>query len=41
MFAGNIRTTRVLDAESKNGYWLTVVAEDQGLVPQHALLQVS
>uniref|UniRef100_A0A224X4K1 Putative cadherin egf lag seven-pass g-type receptor n=1 Tax=Panstrongylus lignarius TaxID=156445 RepID=A0A224X4K1_9HEMI len=37
---GNIRTTRILDAESKSGYWLTVVAEDQGLVPQHALLQV-
>lgn len=38
--AGNIRTKAVLDIETKNGYWLTVYAQDHGVVPLNSNLQV-
>jgi protocadherin Fat 1/2/3 len=31
----------VLDLESKRHYWLTVFAQDHGVVPLHARLEVS
>ncbi|XP_044007072.1 fat-like cadherin-related tumor suppressor homolog isoform X2 [Aphidius gifuensis] len=37
---GNVRTNAVLDAESKSGYWLTIYAQDQGVVPLHSQLQM-
>ncbi|XP_063239987.1 LOW QUALITY PROTEIN: fat-like cadherin-related tumor suppressor homolog [Bacillus rossius redtenbacheri] len=37
---GNIRTMAVLDAESKQHYWLTVVARDHAVVPLHSALEV-
>ncbi|XP_076298680.1 FAT atypical cadherin kugelei isoform X2 [Lasioglossum baleicum] len=37
---GNIRTKAVLDVESKRGYWLTVYAQDHGVVPLSSSLQV-
>ncbi|XP_054014590.1 fat-like cadherin-related tumor suppressor homolog isoform X2 [Hylaeus anthracinus] len=37
---GNIRTRAVLDVESKRGYWLTVYAQDHGVVPLSSNLQV-
>ncbi|KAJ9581852.1 hypothetical protein L9F63_003807, partial [Diploptera punctata] len=37
---GNIRTLAVLDLESKRHYWLTVFAQDHGVVPLHARLEV-
>ncbi|XP_011297771.1 fat-like cadherin-related tumor suppressor homolog isoform X1 [Fopius arisanus] len=37
---GNIKTKAVLDIESKNGYWLTVYAQDHGVVPLSSQLQV-
>ncbi|XP_076646629.1 FAT atypical cadherin kugelei isoform X7 [Halictus rubicundus] len=36
---GNIRTKAVLDVESKRGYWLTVYAQDHGVVPLSSSLQ--
>jgi hypothetical protein len=39
--AGNIRTRAVLDVETKRGYWLTVHAQDHGVVPLSSSLQVS
>jgi protocadherin Fat 1/2/3 len=39
--SGNIRTMAVLDLESKRHYWLTVFAQDHGVVPLHARLEVS
>ncbi|XP_023710181.2 protocadherin Fat 1, partial [Cryptotermes secundus] len=38
--AGNIRTMAVLDLESKRHYWLTVFAQDHGVVPLHSRLEV-
>lgn len=37
---GNIRTLSVLDTEAKGHYWLTVVAQDHGVVPLYTTLQV-
>ncbi|XP_068085238.1 fat-like cadherin-related tumor suppressor homolog [Anabrus simplex] len=37
---GNIRTLVPLDLESKRHYWLTVFAQDHGVVPLHAQLEV-
>ncbi|XP_014488108.1 PREDICTED: fat-like cadherin-related tumor suppressor homolog [Dinoponera quadriceps] len=37
---GNIRTRVVLDVETKRGYWLTVYAQDHGVVPLSSSLQV-
>ncbi|XP_044594516.1 fat-like cadherin-related tumor suppressor homolog isoform X4 [Cotesia glomerata] len=37
---GNIRTKAVLDVESKEGYWLTVYAQDHGVVPLSSQLQM-
>ncbi|XP_023314181.1 fat-like cadherin-related tumor suppressor homolog isoform X1 [Trichogramma pretiosum] len=37
---GNIKTKAVLDVETKNGYWLTVYAQDHGVVPLSSKLQV-
>ncbi|XP_026296983.1 fat-like cadherin-related tumor suppressor homolog isoform X4 [Apis mellifera] len=37
---GNIKTKAVLDVESKRGYWLTVYAQDHGVVPLSSSLQV-
>ncbi|KAK1119816.1 hypothetical protein K0M31_012894, partial [Melipona bicolor] len=36
---GNIKTKAVLDVESKRGYWLTVYAQDHGVVPLSSSLQ--
>lgn len=41
LVAGNIRTKAVLDVETKRGYWLTVYAQDHGVVPLSSSLQVS
>lgn len=38
---GVIRTTTTLDAESENHFWLTVFAQDHGLVPLRSRLEVS
>lgn len=35
-----IFTTDVLDRETKDSYWLTVLATDQGVVPQSATLEL-
>lgn len=40
LFLGNIRTKAVLDVESKEGYWLTVYAQDHGVVPLSSQLQM-
>ncbi|CAK1577864.1 unnamed protein product [Parnassius mnemosyne] len=37
---GLVRTLTPLDRETTPHYWLTVCAEDQGLVPRHACIQV-
>lgn len=37
---GNIRTLSVLDTEAKGHYWLSVIAQDHGVVPLHTTLQV-
>ncbi|XP_071125252.1 protocadherin Fat 1-like isoform X4 [Mytilus edulis] len=39
-FNGTITTAQVLDRESATHYWLSVYAQDRGLVPQHARLDV-
>ncbi|XP_024085354.1 fat-like cadherin-related tumor suppressor homolog [Cimex lectularius] len=36
----NIRTTSVFDTETKTHYWLTVVAQDYGVVPLYSTLEV-
>lgn len=41
LVVGNIRTKAVLDVETKRGYWLTVYAQDHGVVPLSSSLQVS
>lgn len=40
-FPGQIKTNAVLDVESKQHYWLTVYAQDHGVVPMHSRLEVS
>lgn len=40
-FTGNIRTKAVLDVEVKKGYWLTVHAQDHGVVPLSSKQEVS
>ncbi|XP_037908128.1 fat-like cadherin-related tumor suppressor homolog isoform X10 [Hermetia illucens] len=37
---GSLRTTAVLDIETKPHYWLTVCAQDQAVVPLHSCVQV-
>ncbi|KAK3099997.1 hypothetical protein FSP39_013258 [Pinctada imbricata] len=37
---GTIRTSKVLDRETTDHYWLTVYATDRGIVPLHARLEV-
>ncbi|XP_059483774.1 fat-like cadherin-related tumor suppressor homolog isoform X2 [Neocloeon triangulifer] len=37
---GNISTLAVLDRESKRSYWLTVMAQDHGVVPLHSRIEV-
>ncbi|XP_065345647.1 fat-like cadherin-related tumor suppressor homolog isoform X4 [Cloeon dipterum] len=37
---GNISTLAVLDRESKKSYWLTVFAQDHGVVPLHSRIEV-
>lgn len=41
LVAGNITTMTTLDAETKTSYWLTVFAQDHGVVPLHSVLHVS
>lgn len=41
LVTGKIKTSAVLDAESKSGYWLTVFAQDHGIVPLHSQLEAS
>lgn len=38
--AGAIRTSQVLDRETSSHFWLTVYAQDRGLVPQFAHVEV-
>ena len=40
VFLGIIKTTALLDRESKEGYWLTVYAQDRGLIPRHTQCEV-
>lgn len=40
-FKGNIRTTCILDTESKSHYWLTICAQDQAVVPLYSCIEVS
>ncbi|KAK0094471.1 hypothetical protein PV326_010787 [Microctonus aethiopoides] len=40
MREGNVRTQAILDVESKNGYWLTIYAQDHGVVPLSSQLQI-
>ena len=40
MFAGTICTSQVLDRETATHYWLTIYAQDHGLVPLHTRLEV-
>ncbi|XP_060526655.1 fat-like cadherin-related tumor suppressor homolog isoform X2 [Cylas formicarius] len=37
---GIIRTTAILDVETKNHYWLTVFAQDHGVVPLYSSVEV-
>lgn len=39
-FPGVIRTVTPLDREAVPHYWLTVAAEDHGLVPRYTTVQV-
>lgn len=39
-FEGVIRTASPLDRETSAHYWLTVCAQDHGLVPRHACVHV-
>ncbi|KAL1459776.1 hypothetical protein WDU94_011730 [Cyamophila willieti] len=40
MIPGNIQTTTILDVETKTHYWLTVYAQDHGVVPLHGRADV-
>ncbi|XP_024082045.1 fat-like cadherin-related tumor suppressor homolog [Cimex lectularius] len=40
MSSGEIRTRKILDAETKYSYWLTIICEDHGVVPLHSTLHV-
>lgn len=40
LFTGAIRTTCVLDLETKPHYWLTVCAQDQAVVPLYSCVEV-
>lgn len=40
-FAGIIKTKAVLDIETKSHYWLTVFAQDHGVVPLFSSVEVS
>ncbi|GAB0087664.1 fat-like cadherin-related tumor suppressor homolog [Sergentomyia squamirostris] len=37
---GNVRTMAVFDVESKPHYWLTICAQDHGVVPLHSCVEV-
>lgn len=37
---GAIRTSAILDVESRSFYWLTTCAQDQAVVPLHSCVQV-
>ncbi|XP_048512093.1 fat-like cadherin-related tumor suppressor homolog isoform X4 [Athalia rosae] len=37
---GNIKTKAILDVETKSGYWLTVYAQDHGVAPLNAKVEV-
>lgn len=39
-FPGAIRTTCILDLETKPHYWLTVCAQDQAVVPLYSCVEV-
>lgn len=39
--AGCIKTTAILDIETKDHYWLTVFAQDHGIVPLFSSVEVS
>lgn len=39
--AGTIRTLSMLDYETKTHYWLTVYAQDHGVVPLYSSVEVS
>lgn len=39
-FTGAIRTTCILDLETKPHYWLTVCAQDQAVVPLYSCVEV-
>lgn len=38
--SGAIRTSAILDVESKSYYWLTTCAQDQAVVPLHSCVEV-
>ena len=38
---GQIKTLAVFDVETKSHYWLTVYAEDHGVIPLSSRLEVS
>lgn len=40
MYAGNVRSMVKFDAETKSHYWLTVCAQDHGIVPLHSCCEV-
>lgn len=40
IFTGAIRTTCILDLETKPHYWLTVCAQDQAVVPLYSCVEV-
>ena len=40
VFAGWIRTNKILDRESKSRYWLTVYAQDRGTIPRSTWVNV-
>lgn len=40
IFVGAIRTTCILDLETKPHYWLTVCAQDQAVVPLYSCVEV-
>lgn len=40
-FLGQIKTSAVFDVESKPHYWLTIYAQDHGVVPLSSRLEVS
>lgn len=40
LFAGAVRTTCILDVETKPFYWITVCAQDQAVVPLYTCVEV-